>query len=488
MLSLLLTIPTLFLGPAALLLTSLPQSIAVTCPTLSDLEHDLGSTLSKGSSISATAGDAPRWSLYGAPKPAFVVNVSAESDVVSTVRYCNKKNIIFLAQSQGNGWADTFRLGNCGLVINMAGLNKVAFNKDRTIASIGGGAQVKDMVLAAYNIGTRFSNPTCTCLGFLGAVLGGGIARSQGLYGQGVDQVLSLNVVTASGNSLRVNPRSHPDLWYAMRGAAPNFGIVTSAHVKAYPVPKDQNIAWEGAITFADDKLEPLIKAIYDLDLQPEMEIDFLFATSGPPLNTPAITAIPFFLGNASAARVAFASIFALGPLSDETKEIPYDHWGDFANSFCQKGMRKPAYGASLARQGLDPATWRAVYEEFKTFAARYPEAAGSSILAEYYSVQKAVANGDATSSYPFRDVPIHVVTIPQYQNSSFDVTANAWGARVRSLLRSTDGLDKNSTYINFAHGDEPLNEIYGEDLPKLQKLKKRYDPQNKFNQWFPLA
>lgn len=42
--------------------------------------------------------------------------------------------------------------------------------------------------------------------------------------------------------------------------------------------------------------------------------------------------------------------------------------------------------------------------------------------------------------------------------------------------------------YINFAHGDEPLNEIYGEDLPKLQKLKKRYDPQNKFNQWFPLA
>ena len=86
MLSLLLTIPTLFLAPAAWLLTSLPQSIAVTCPTLSDLEHDLGSTLSKGSSISASASDAPRWSLYGAPNPAFIVNVSAESDVVSTVR------------------------------------------------------------------------------------------------------------------------------------------------------------------------------------------------------------------------------------------------------------------------------------------------------------------------------------------------------------------------------------------------------------------
>ncbi|KAI4243078.1 MAG: hypothetical protein L6R42_010847, partial [Xanthoria sp. 1 TBL-2021] len=424
------TISTLVLAQVALLLASIPQSFAVTCPTLSEVKNDLGSTLSPGSSISTSAGDAPRWSLYGAPHPAFVVNVSSESDVAPTVRYCNKKNITFLAQSQGNGWADTFRLGDCGLVINMAGLNRLQFNKNRTLASIGGGTQVKDMVLAAYNSGTRFSNPTCTCLGFLGAMLGGGITRSQGLYGQGVDQVLQLNVVTASGESRRVNPRLNPDLWYAMRGAAPNFGIVTSALVKAYPTPKDQNIAWEGAITFADDKLEPLIKAIHDLDLQPEMEIDFLFATSGPPLNTPAITAIPFFLGNASAARVAFAPIFAVGPLSDETAEVPYDHWGDFANSFCQKGMRKPAYGASLAREGLNPVTWRAVYEEFKTFVARYPEAAGSSILAEYYPVQKAVAIGDATSSYPFRDVPIHVVTIPLYENSSFDVTANAWGAR----------------------------------------------------------
>ncbi|KAI4269345.1 MAG: hypothetical protein LQ337_007335 [Flavoplaca oasis] len=482
------TISTLVFAHAALLLTSIPQSFAATCPTLSEVKKDLGSKLSQGSSISASDADAPRWSLYRAPNPAFVVNVSSENDVAPVVRYCNKKNISFLAQSQGNGWADTFRLGDCGLVINMAALDRLHFNKDRTIAWIGGGTQVKDMVDAAYELESRFSNPTCTCLGFLGAMLGGGLTRSQGLYGQGVDQILGMIVVTASGETLQVDATHNPDLWYAMRGAAPNFGIVTSAFVRAYPIPKAQNIAWEGAITFADDKLEPLIQAIHDLDLRPHMEIDILFATSGPPLNTPAITAIPFFLGNASEARKAFAPVLAVGPISDETAEVPYDHWGDFANSFCQKGMRKPAYGASLARQGLNPATWRAVYEEFKRFVARYPEAAGSSVLAEYYPIQRAVALGDTGSSYPFRDVPLHVVIIPVYENSSFDVTANAFGATVRDLLRSTDGLDANSTYINFAHGDEPLNEIYGENLPKLQTLKKRYDPRNKFNQWFPLA
>ncbi|KAL8765972.1 MAG: hypothetical protein Q9209_007119 [Squamulea sp. 1 TL-2023] len=473
---------------AAVLLSSLSQSVAIACPTLREIKKDLGRALSQGSSISSNASDAPRWSLYRAPTPAFVVNVGSENDVATTVRYCNKNNITFLAQSQGNGWADTFHLGNCSLLINIDGLNKIVFNKAKTLAAIGGGTRVSDMVIAAYNADTRFSTPTCTCLGFLGAMLGGGVMRSMGLYGAGVDQISQVNVATASGEMLQVNSNLHPDLWYSLRGAAPNFGIVTSALVKAYPTPKAQNAAWQGAITFADDKLEALITAIYNLDLRPEMQVDLLFSTSGPPLNSPTITAIPFFLGNASAAKQAFAPIFDVGPVSNQAEEVPYDHWGDIANPFCIKGMRKPAYGASLAREGLNPATWRAVYEEFKTFVAKYPQAAGSSVLAEYYSVQKAIAIGDATSSYPFRDVPLHVVIIPLYENSSFDGVANNWGATVRDLLRSTDGLNANSTYINFAHGDEPLYEVYGKNLQKLQALKKRYDPRNKFNQWFPLA
>ena len=43
-------------------------------------------------------------------------------------------------------------------------------------------------------------------------------------------------------------------------------------------------------------------------------------------------------------------------------------------------------------------------------------------------------------------------------------------------------------SYINFAHGDEPLETIYGESYTRLQELKTSYDPQNRFNQWFPLG
>ena len=50
------------------------------------------------------------------------------------------------------------------------------------------------------------------------------------------------------------------------------------------------------------------------------------------------------------------------------------------------------------------------------------------------------------------------------------------------------DSLIEFCSYINFAHGDESLENIYGASLPRLQALKKVYDPQNRFNQWFPLA
>ncbi|KAL9593409.1 MAG: hypothetical protein Q9219_007565 [cf. Caloplaca sp. 3 TL-2023] len=363
----------------------------------------------------------------------------------------------------------------------MAGLNRVSFSSDKTRATIEGGTLVNDMIIAAYNNDTRFANPTCTCLGFLGYALGGGINREMGLYGMGVDQLISAKAVTASGESLLVDDLNHPDLWYAIRGAAPNFAIVTSAVVKAYPTLKANNIAWEGSLTFPDEKLEVLMQTIQDLDLEPEMEIDFLFSSQG-------ISAIPFYLGNTTAAKQAFAPILKLGPSSNTATEVPYSHWGDFANTFCMKGGRKPAYGASISRQGLNPKTWRLIYEEFKNFTTTYPQAVNSSILAEYYPVQKAISLGSAISSYPFRDIPIHVVTIPQYSDSSLDVVANAFGARTRDLMYSTDGLRRNSTYINFAHGDELLATVYGDDLTRLQTLKKRFDPQNRFDQWFPLT
>jgi len=44
------------------------------------------------------------------------------------------------------------------------------------------------------------------------------------------------------------------------------------------------------------------------------------------------------------------------------------------------------------------------------------------------------------------------------------------------------------NSYLNFAHGDELLEEIYGESLPRLRELKEQWDPNGRFNQFFPIV
>lgn len=73
------------------------------------------------------------------------------------------------------------------------------------------------------------------CVGLLGPGLGGGLGRYQGQYGLISDNFLSLNVVLANGTTVVVNAFSHSDLFWAMKGAGHNFGIVTSAYIKIYP-------------------------------------------------------------------------------------------------------------------------------------------------------------------------------------------------------------------------------------------------------------
>ena len=361
------------------------------------------------------------------------------------VRYSNKHNCSFLAQNGGNGWADTFHIPQRSILINLRGINHVSFNTVKSQATIQGGTIVSEVVDAAYANNARVSTATCNCLGYLGAILGGGLSRTMGLYGLGVDQLLSVELVTSSGEAIHVNSEDL-DLWWALRGAGPNFGIVTSATVKAYPVAAADNTAWTGTLTFTSDKIEALVRAINDLDLQPDMEVDLYYATMGPPDCAPIVIVEPFYTGTAAAGRTAFASVLAIGPAADETRTVPYNQWNSGSKAFCIPGNRKPAYGVSINR--MDPITWRSIWNKYVPFVAENPGTGNTIILAECYSTYKAQSIPSNSSSYPFRSVRCHVAIIPWYLDISLDATANAFALNIRDLLRSTDDLVSNSSYV----------------------------------------
>ena len=360
-----------------------------------------------------------------------------------SVQYCNTKNIPFLAQNGAHGWATTFNLKQNGLIINLAGIKNVSFSAERTQVTVQGGALVSDVVNAGAANMALITTGTCNCMGTLGAILGGGVGNLMGLYGLGVDNILSLNVVTPRGQAMTVTPQQS-DLWFALRGAGPNFGIVTSAVMKSYPVNATGLNAWLGSLIFTDDKLEALVQAIDKLFLQPEMSLTMNFVTSGPPDFSPLIVVGVFYYGTEAAGKAAFAPIYAVGPASNQTSLQTYTEWNAAEDVACAKGERKPAYGAGLAR--MVPDTWREVYEAYKAFV-QLPGTGSSSVLLNAYSLVKTRQIPDSSSSYPFRQtVTFNAVVTPWYPNASLDTAAEAFGSKSRDLWRATSGLAMNST------------------------------------------
>ncbi|EEQ31208.1 hypothetical protein McanMca71_006782 [Microsporum canis] len=459
--------------------------------SLGPLRDELRLRLSSSASITASTDVDERlyntrWSEYNAPTPGVVVTPDTEEDVAITVQYCMSHGIPFLAQAGGHGWSSTFDLHRNGVVINLRRLNAVTFNGDGTEATIGGGAVISDVMEAASQKGSLVLTGNCNSVGALGAVLGGGYGYLTGLQGVGVDNIVSLTAVSGKGTLKTVTAESDPDLFWALRGAAPNFGIVTSAVMKAYPVAASGQYAWLGSLVYAADKVEAVVRAVSTLPLTPRMNVFFYFLTSGAPDYTPMVAATPWYYGTEAEGRAAFASLIDIGPLADTTKVMHYPRWNDGAEPFCTNGGYKPSYGVGLST--IVPETWMKVWDEYVSWVSM--SGTGSSIvLLEAYCLDKARSLPSDSSAFPWRnEICVNAIVIPWYSDKALEADALSLGQRLRRLLQSTDGLGSRATYINFAHGDEDPAEVYGPHLPRLREIKAREDPDNYFCHWFGIS
>ncbi|KAL8773780.1 MAG: hypothetical protein Q9194_004248 [Teloschistes cf. exilis] len=457
-----------------------PSIFDITQRVPRSFDQNLRGILSQGATISHSLADAPRWSEYHEPTPGTIINVATERDV----RFCVKNQIPFLAQTGGHGWIGSWHLGQNGILINMRGLNRTTFNAGRTQARVQGGALIEEVIAQAYANDAQIITGNCNCVGNMGAALGGGYGNLMGLYGFSVDNILSLDVVLANGTAVTVTAKQYPDLWWALRGAGHNFGIVTSAVMKSYPTPKPKNMAWTGGLFYTEDRIEGVVQAIQDLVLKEPMNVFLYYTTTGPPTFNATVLVTPFYFGTEAEGRKAFQSLLALKPYKDSTAHIPYNEWNTAANSFCIKGGRKPSYGAGFAE--MVPGTWRLIWNAYVDFL-KLPGTQFSSILTECYSLTYAQSIMKSTSSFANRDVRFNGAAIPNYQDPNLDREAEAFGSKVRALWRSTDSFPRNRTYVNFAFGDEPNDVVFDTSTPRLKQIKQQYDPQNVFNQYFDI-
>lgn len=277
-------------------------------------------------------------------------------------------------------------------------------------------------------------------------MLGGGFGNLTGQHGFAVDNVIEMNVVTADGKPRIVSQSEEKDLFWAMRGAGPNFGIVTSATVKAFPFPEEERSAWCGALIYSEDKLEQVISAIENLELSPQAVVFLYFASSGPPSHAPAIIVTPWlFQGIPETGKSYFKTLYKIGPMMENTGVRQYTEWITDPNPWCKHGDRKPGFSAGLNQ--LDPKAWRQAWNVYCEFQKK-PTAETSAVLLEVYPQNDIRFAGERSASFPHRRVRANAIILPWYRDASLDNDALACGKEIRRLFRESSGLEGNATYV----------------------------------------
>ncbi|KAF4849638.1 FAD-linked oxidoreductase chyH [Colletotrichum siamense] len=469
------------------------------------VRRELGCRVSKTSTIfgpddASYVNATARWNPIAAPQIQVVIAPGEESDVSIIVKYCNENSIDFLAVNRGHGWSQSLNTFE-GIQISLENLHSIDIQPDGASAWFGGGVYGGNVTRYLWDRGYVATTGACDCVGMMGPGLGGGHGRHEGLYGLIIDNFIQLNVVLASGESVKVSETSHSDLFWALKGAGHGFGIVTSFELNIFPRGPDtwhyHNYVWR------DDKLEEVFEALNlfhnngSTPVNMTANFGIFLVNRTITIEEPVIFWTFAYRGSAEEAERHLAPFNAIESAYDESDDGPYPSISaaqqmNEESFFCQKGTTRAI--AAVGLQVYNLTSERLIFEGFKERLAAGSElAARTTIVHEGYSTAAVQTKNPDDSAYPFRDdhhLMLPMVFVPPGSPTAQEA-GQKWVDEIKEHWVNGQSERPTNVYLNYANGLEPIEELYGHEgwrLEKLRLLKAKYDPLNRFRHFNPIA
>ncbi|MFD9790410.1 FAD-binding oxidoreductase [Streptomyces sp. NPDC059070] len=190
-------------------------------------------------------------------RPDVVVGATGPEDVRAAVRLAAGRGLPLAVQSTGHGLPGD-RSG--GVLLTTGRMRGVEVDPDRGTARIQAGTPWGDVIQAAARHGLAPLSGSTVGVGAVGYTLEGGIGLLARTYGFAADLVTAADVVTADGRLRHVTAESEPDLFWALRGAGGNFGVVTSLETRLVRQPR----IYGGGLYFGEEQVPDALSGWLD--------------------------------------------------------------------------------------------------------------------------------------------------------------------------------------------------------------------------------
>ncbi|MBV9358455.1 MAG: FAD-binding oxidoreductase [Chloroflexi bacterium] len=407
--------------------------------------------------------------------PSLIVKAADAADVIRAVSFARRHQLTLAVRSGGHSFAG---YGTCdGLVLDLSGMCAVSVDPVERTLWAQPGANTAHISERAQQYGLALPTGDTKTVGLGGLTLGGGMGFLVRKYGLTIDNLLSVELVTADGRLIRASADEHPDLFWALRGGGGNFGVVTAFQYRLQPVGE---LVFGGGLILpaSEDVLRNYVRAA---EAAPDELSTISFLIQAPPLpfipadrvGSLVLMVLACYVGDQADGERAVAPLRALAePVADLLGPLPFPGLYQFTE-----------VGERLGAQHHD----RAMYvRHFDQDAASTVMDFMSNTTSPMAMTQIRVLGGAMArvsaeeTAFGHRDKPVLMALINLWDDPADSIRQRAWTERYYAALwPHGDGV-----YVNFL-GDEGTARVHDAyptpTYHRLSEIKARYDPTNFF-------
>jgi FAD/FMN-containing dehydrogenase len=406
-------------------------------------------------------------------RPRLIARCLHTADVVDAVNFGRDEGLEISVRGGGHNVAGK-AVTDGGLMVDLSRMKGIHVDPVRQTVRAQAGVLVAELDRATAAFGLATPSGVVSSTGIAGLTLGGGLGWLMSRFGMAVDNLLSAEVVLASGEIVTAGEDADPELFWALRGGGGNFGVVASFEFRAHRV----------ATVLGGPVLHPLaagpellaLYRDYAADLPDELgtQAALLHAPDGSGAKLCGI-AVCHCGEDAQRAEAQTRPVRDFGaPVADMVARVPYPAINTGMDWLFPKGTFD--YWTSAFFEELSDEAIAVMIAAFE----RAPSDLCALVLEDFHG---AVTRVDPTNTaYPHRQPGFNFLLISSWRDASDTEAGITWA---RETFRALAPYMAKRAYTNYLAADDHearVREAYGPNYERLVELKRRYDPHNLFH------
>jgi FAD/FMN-containing dehydrogenase len=413
------------------------------------------------------------WNALIDRRPALILQCSGAADVVDAVNFAREQGLVLSIKGGGHNVAGN-AVNDGGIVIDLSQMRGVHVDPETGTVRVQGGATWGDLDRETQLFGLAVPGGVVSTTGVAGLTLHGGVGYLRRKHGLSIDNLLSVDIVTADGQLRRASATENEDLFWAVRGAGSNFGVVTSFEFQAHPVGP---MVMVGAIFYPFADAPTILPAWRDfMAAAPEELSSLAICWSLPPVEpfppelhgAPIVAVAAAYCGPVEEGERIVQPLRELAePLVDASGPWPWLGLQSGFDAIFPKGELRYWKSRALAELSEE------AIGEIVELAGRRPAPLTDIVIWHHGGAMSRI--GETETAYGGRDAQFLVTAEANWTDPAQNDEAIAWAREVWDAMErfSTGGV-----YLNFPGFGEEKEALaragYGENYERLQALKAR--------------